>query len=148
MSSSNSSAYRPLVSNRARWHRAALPYFAHHSLDKVIKGSGWTIAGQSIHPILIWETIYQAFIFLVNLHRQTFVKIFYRISSYFPNISLYFIQMCNPLISISVLICVLLLILYKIDLTFDLKCSLVSMRKPVKLQSWSTNGIIRSIGTP
>ena len=32
----------------------------------VIKRSGWTIAGQSIHPILICESIYQAFVFSVN----------------------------------------------------------------------------------
>ena len=42
----------------------------------------------------------------------------------------------------------LLLILYEIDLTFDLKCLLISMRRPVKPQRWSTNGIIRDIGTP
>ena len=39
-------------------------------------------------------------------------------------------------------------ILYEIDLTFDLKCLLVSMCRSVKPQSWSTNGIIRDIGTP
>ena len=59
-------------------------------------------AGQSIHPILIWETIYQAFVFLVDLYRQTFAKIFYPIPSYFPNISLYLIRTCNPFIPISV----------------------------------------------
>ena len=59
-------------------------------------------AGQSIHPILIWETIYQAFVFLVSLYRQTFAKIFYPVPSYFSNISLYFIRTCNPFIPINV----------------------------------------------
>ena len=59
-------------------------------------------AGQSIRPTLAWEIIYQAFVFLVDLYRQTFARIFYPIPSYFPNISLYFIQTCNPFIQTNV----------------------------------------------
>ena len=147
ISSTNSRACCPLVSNWVRWHRVALPYFARHPLGKAIKRSGWTIAGQSIHPILALGTIYQAFVFLVNLYKQTFARIFYPILPYFPNISLYFIRMFNPFIQISVLICILLFILYEIDLTFDLKCLLVSMCRSVEPQGWSTNEIIRGTGT-
>ena len=42
----------------------------------------------------------------------------------------------------------LLFILYEIDLTFDLKCLLVSMGRTVEPQGWSTNEIIRGTGTP
>ena len=59
-------------------------------------------AGQSIHPILAWGTIYQAFVFLVDLYKQMFAKIFYPIPPYFPNISLHFIRMFNPSIQINV----------------------------------------------
>ena len=38
--------------------------------------------------------------------------------------------------------------LYKIDLTFDLKCLLISMCRSVEPQGWSTNEIIRGTGTP
>ena len=55
-------------------------------------------AGQLIHPILIWESIYQAFVFSVNLYRQTFTKIFLSHSLIFSNISLYFIRTYNPFI--------------------------------------------------
>ena len=44
--------------------------------------------------------------------------------------------------------CILLFILYEIDLTFDLKCLLISMCRSVEPQSWSTNEIIRGTGTP
>ena len=42
----------------------------------------------------------------------------------------------------------LIVYLYEIDLTFDLKCLLVSMCRSVELQGWSTNEIIRGTGTP
>ena len=38
--------------------------------------------------------------------------------------------------------------LYEIDLTFDLKCLLVSMCRSVEPQGWSANKIIRGTGTP
>ena len=104
-------------------------------------------AAQSIHPILAWGTIYQAFVFLVNLYKQTFARIFYPILPYFPNISLYFIRTFIPFVQIGVLICILLFILCEIDLTFDFKCLLVSVCRPVEPQGWSTNEIIRGTGT-
>ena len=124
-----------------------MPSFACHSLGKVIKRSGWTIAGQSIHPILIWEPIYQAFVFSVNLYRQAFAKIFVSFPHIFKHLLILHtnIQSLHPN---KCLIFALLLILYKIDLTFNLECSLVSIHKPVKLQSQSANGIIKNFGTP
>ena len=38
--------------------------------------------------------------------------------------------------------------LYEIDLTFDLKCLLISRCRSVEPQGWSTNEIIRGTGTP
>ena len=38
--------------------------------------------------------------------------------------------------------------LYEIDLTFDLKCLLVSMCGSIEPQGWSMNEIIRGTGTP
>ena len=70
-------------------------------------------AGQSIRPILDWGTIYQAFVFLVDLYKQTFARIFYPISTYFSNISLHFIGTFNPFIQINVLIYILLFICMK-----------------------------------
>ena len=58
--------------------------------------------GQSIRPILAWEIIYQAFVFSVDLYRQTFARIFYPIPSHFPNISLYFIRTYNLFIQTNV----------------------------------------------
>ena len=59
-------------------------------------------AGQLIHPILAWGIIYQAFVFLVDLHKQMFVGVFYSILPYFLYISLYFIRMFNPFILINI----------------------------------------------
>ena len=98
----NSHACCPFVSNQVSWHKAALPYFARHPLGKAIKRSGWTIAGQSICPILVWGTPYLVFVFLVNLYKQTFTRIFCPIFRYFLNVPLYFIRMFGPPIQTNV----------------------------------------------
>ena len=97
---------------------------------------------------LIWGTPYPAFIFLVDLYKQMFAMIILSYSSTFSKHLLIFHTNAQSPCSNKYLIFVLLLILYKIDLTFNLECSLVSMHKPVKLQSQSTDGIIKSSGTP
>ena len=70
----------------------ALPSFARHSSGKDVNRSGWTIAGQSVFLILDWEQVYPAFLFLVDLYRQAFARVFLPRSLIFSNISLYFIR--------------------------------------------------------
>ena len=54
-------------------------------------------AGQSIFLILDWEQVHPAFLFLVNLYRQAFARIFLPRSLILSNISLYFIRIYTSL---------------------------------------------------
>ena len=65
---------------------------------KSSRGQAGQLLDDQFTPILIWESIYQAFVFSVNLYRQAFTKIFLSHSLIFSNISLYFIRTYNPFI--------------------------------------------------
>ena len=65
---------------------------------KLSRGQAGQLLDNQFSPFLIWEQIFQAFIFSVNLYRQAFLKISSR-SLIVSNISLFFIPTHIPFIS-------------------------------------------------